>query len=335
MPFDLPPVSRGFAEISPAARTLGATVAAAAARSLSELLGREVAVLGRALPGASPARSLAARVALDLPALPARAVLEIEPSLVVRLVAILAGASEHGVPLATSLTPIESSALELFALCAIEGACSVPAVEEALSPRLDRGPGEVPSPLGVELEIRVAPARGDDQRDALVGRSRLLLPAAAVRALRGPSTCDGPAARMPLPASLRTGIARIAAEELDALAPGDVVVLDALERGRSSLALPGGLRAIGRIEDTAFHVEETTMTDRHAQLPVEIEIELARFDIPLCELARLEVGSVVPVPLDRRGLVVLRAGDRAVARGELVDVEGGMGVRILSLEVAP
>ncbi len=335
MPFDLPSISRGFAEITPAARALGAAVAAAAARSLSELLGREVALLARPLPGASPARSPAARIALDLPALPAQAALEIEPSLVVRLVSVLAGASWQGATPATALTPIESSALELFALCAIEGACSVPAVEEALSPRLDRAPAEVASPLGVELEVRVAPGEGKDRAEAILGRARLLLPASAVRALRGPSTVDGPAGRMPLPASLRTGTARIAADELDALAPGDIVVLDPLEGGRVSLALPGGLRAIGRVEDAAFHVEETTMTDRHDQLPVEIELELARFDIPLSELTRLEVGSVVSTPVDRRGLVVLRAGDRAIARGELVDVEGAIGVRVLSVEVAP
>ncbi len=325
IPFDLPPVSRGFAEITPAARVLGMEVAAAAARSLSELLGRDVTVDARALPGASPARSPAARVALDLPALPARAALEIEPALVVRLVGVLAGGAEENAA-ATALTPVEAAALELFALCAIEGACSVAAVEEALSPRLDRGAVEVPSPLGVELDIHVG---------AVAGRARLLLPAAAVRALRGSPALDGPAAAMPLPASLRSGTARIAVDELDALAPGDVVVLDPVAEGRAALALPGGLRALGRVDGATFHVEETTMTERRAQLPIELEVELARFDITLGELAGLEAGAVLPLPVDRRGLVVLRAGERAVARGELVDVEGAIGVRVLSVEVAP
>jgi type III secretion system YscQ/HrcQ family protein len=349
MPFDLPPVSRGFAEVTRAARALGMEVAEAAARSLSELLGREVVVAARALPGASRTRSPVARIALDLPALPARAAIEVEPALVVRLVGILAGAPEDGVA-ATALTPVEAAALDLFALCAIEGACSIAAVEGALSPRLDRGSVEVPSPLGVELDISVAPSaaadpspprsargkgEGDRRRETVGGRARLLLPASAVRAFRGSPGDDGPAAAMPLPASLRNGTARITSDELDALVAGDVVVLDSLAEGRAVVVLPGGLRASGRIEGDAFHVEETTMTERRAELPIELEIELARFPISLGELARLESGTVLPVPVDRRGLVVLRAGERAVARGELVDVEGAIGVRVLSVEVAP
>jgi type III secretion system YscQ/HrcQ family protein len=82
-------------------------------------------------------------------------------------------------------------------------------------------------------------------------------------------------------------------------------------------------------------VEETIMSGRHAQLPVMLEVELARVEVPLAELARLEPGAVLPLAIDRRGLVTLRAGERALARGELVDVEGAVGVRIVSLEIAP
>ncbi len=114
-----------------------------------------------------------------------------------------------------------------------------------------------------------------------------------------------------------------------------MVVVDPPADGRDALVLPGGLRALGRIEDGAFHLEETIMSERHAQLPVMLEVELARIEVPLAELARLEPGAVLPLALDRRGLVTLRACERAVARGELVDVEGAVGVRILSLELAP
>jgi type III secretion protein Q len=43
----------------------------------------------------------------------------------------------------------------------------------------------------------------------------------------------------------------------------------------------------------------------------------------------------LPLAIDRRGLVTLRVGERAVARGELVDVEGVIGVRIVASEVWP
>jgi type III secretion protein Q len=73
------------------------------------------------------------------------------------------------------------------------------------------------------------------------------------------------------------------------------------------------------------------VTDTGAAIPVLLEVELARVALPLAELARLEPGAVLPLAIDRRGLVTLRLGDREVARGELVDVDGAVGVRILSM----
>ncbi len=77
------------------------------------------------------------------------------------------------------------------------------------------------------------------------------------------------------------------------------------------------------------------MTDVAAAIPVLLEVELARVMLPLAELARLEPGAVLPLAIDRRGLVTLRLGEREIARGELVDVEGTVGVRILSVGDAP
>jgi flagellar motor switch protein FliM len=325
LPFDLPAISRGFAELGASARRLGAEAALAAARSLSSILSREVRIEAHAVPAAPAPRLPSARLVIELPALPAQAALEVEPALVVRLVDLLAGGpgSADG---ATALTPIETAALDLLALAALDGACSVAAIEEALSPRLARGAPVIASPLAIELRI----AAGDVE-----GRCRLLLPAAAVRALRGEGTADSPGRAVPVVASLRSGVAPLLPGELDALAPGDVVVVDPSSDGLDDLVFPGGLRARGRREDGTFRVEETTMTDRHAQLPITLEVELARLEIPLADLARLEPGTAIPLPVDRRGLVTLRSGERAVARGELVELEGAIGVRILSIEVSP
>ncbi|ACG71979.1 type III secretion system apparatus protein YscQ/HrcQ [Anaeromyxobacter sp. K] len=322
LPFVLPAVSRGHAELTSAARRLGAEVAEAAAASLSALVGAEVSVTGRAVPGRAWPRPAVARIALDLPALPGTAILEVEPALVVRVVDRMAGGDGAPAP-AASLTPVEATALELLALAALDGACGVAELEERLSPRLARADAEPAGALAVELEVTAGPARG---------RARLLLPPAAVRALRGPAELDR---QLPVPGSVRRGRAALTAAELDALEPGDVLVVDPPADGRDALVLPGGLRALGRIDGEGFHVEETEMAERHAQLPVTLEVELARVDVPLAEVARLEPGSVLALNLDRRGLVTLRLGERAVARGELVDVEGAVGVRILSLEVAP
>jgi type III secretion protein Q len=327
LPFDLPQLSRAFAELTPDVRATGGEVAAAASRALSALLGRDVRIEGRAVPAAARDRSAVARVAMVLPALPAEASLEVEPALVVRLVDVLAG-GPGACEGATALTPVESAALDLFALAALDGACSVAAVEGALSPRLARGAaGDERAALAVELRV----SAGDVE-----GRARLLVPLAAVRALRGEPAADGPGGALAVVASLRSGLVPLMPGELDALAPGDVVVVDRPADGAEDLVLAGGFRARGRRgEDGTFRVEEVAMAERHAQLPVTLEVELARFEIPLAELARLEPGAAIPLPVDRRGLVTLRSGERAVARGELVELDGAIGVRILSLEVAP
>jgi type III secretion system YscQ/HrcQ family protein len=248
----------------------------------------------------------------------------VEPGLVVALVDRLAGGA--GAPvLATSLTPVENAALELLALAALDGAGGVAAVEERLAPRLARAAPEPTSPLAIELHVLAGSASG---------RARLLLPPAAVRALSSGASPSGAGASMPIPASVRGGSATVGAEDLAALACGDVLVLDGPAEP-VALVFPGGLCAKGRLEDGSFHVEETIMTERLAQLPLTLEVELARVDVPLGDLARLEPGAALPLGIDRRGLVTLRAGERAIARGELVDVDGAVGVRILSLEVAP
>jgi type III secretion protein Q len=131
---------------------------------------------------------------------------------------------------------------------------------------------------------------------------------------------------------VRSGAAPVSPEELAALGPGDVVVLDPPAAREDALVLPGGARVRGRLEDSTLHVEEVVVDPRTAQLPIRLEVELARIELPLSELARLEPGTALPLALDRRGLVTLRVGERAVARGELVDVDGVVGVRVLSLE---
>jgi len=136
-------------------------------------------------------------------------------------------------------------------------------------------------------------------------------------------------------ASLRSGSAPLAPEELDALAAGDVVLLDPPGNAPDALVVPGGARFVGRLVDGTLHVEEVVMTERNGRLPVLLEVELARVEVPLAELARLEPGAALPLALDRRGLVTLRVGERAFARGELVDVDGAVGVRIVALEAAP
>jgi type III secretion protein Q len=326
LPFDLPALTRGYAELGREARRVGERAAAGAAGALARLLGCEVTVEGRALPAAGPPGLGCGRLGLQLGAVPGGGALDVDAGLVAQMVDRLAG-GPGGLPGATSLTPLEQSALELFALAALDGACGeAPEIDERLAPRLLRTPVEAASPLVVDLRVSCGPASG---------RARLLLPPGAVRALRG-ETGDGELPPGPcLPASLRSGWTELEPGELDALARGDVVLLLEPPGTRQQLVLPGGFTAAGSVEGDSLHVEETRMAEPRSRIPVTLEVELARFPVPVGDLARLEAGSVLALPVDRRGLVTLRAGEQAVAHGELVDLDGAVGVRILSLEGRP
>lgn len=65
--------------------------------------------------------------------------------------------------------------------------------------------------------------------------------------------------------------------------------------------------------------------------PIELNLEIARFTMPLEELAALRVGEVVLAGRSIGERVSLRAGDRTIATGELVDVDGEVGIRLLAL----
>jgi type III secretion system YscQ/HrcQ family protein len=67
--------------------------------------------------------------------------------------------------------------------------------------------------------------------------------------------------------------------------------------------------------------------------PVALSLELARFSLPLAEVASLAPGEVLRTGQLVGSRAVLRAGERVVASGELVEVEGELGLRVL--ETAP
>jgi flagellar motor switch/type III secretory pathway protein FliN len=327
LPFDLPMLSRGYAELGPAVRAAGREAAAAAAGALREILGVDVRLDGWAAPGRPAPRAAVARLAVDLAALPGTAALDVDAPLAAALADLLAGGPGAGAG-ATHVTPLEAAALELFVLAALEGASRAPGVEGALGPHLARGSSPDPAgALAVELRVGAGPVSGT---------ARLLLPPAALRALRrgAPTAADAAGGTLRIPAALRGGELALSRPERDALAEGDVLVLEPADAEPRFLVLPGGARARGRVVDDQFHVEEI-MAERSEAVPVLLAVELARVEVAVADLARLEPGGALPLGLDRRGLVTLRCGERAIARGELVDVDGAIGVRILSLEGAP
>lgn len=70
-----------------------------------------------------------------------------------------------------------------------------------------------------------------------------------------------------------------------------------------------------------------------ASAPIEVVAEVARIAMRADEITALKVGSVLPVGPLRPNTVTLRVGDRDWAEGELVDVDGQLGVRLTAMAV--
>lgn len=151
------------------------------------------------------------------------------------------------------------------------------------------------------------------------------------------------------------GTSRLKAEELLTIRTGDVVLLDGC-RSQEELSLRLGSWSIrGTLRVGELVIESVNsfkggsamnpgeILSEHGcpaldaadvgALPVEIAVEAGRVELTVAQVAALTAGDVVTLPGDVLGPVELRAGSTLVARGELVDVEGRRGVRVL--EVPP
>ncbi len=324
LPLTLPVVTPGFAALTAHARDVGAEVARTVAAALASLLGEEVRVAGRPLPAPGAAAAGVARVTISLGALGATAALEVDAAFLARALERLSR-SAPTTPAALAPSGAEQSLLALLALVALEATGA--SVATVLAPRLALG-GGAPAP-GAALAVALDLVAGDDH-----GTGRLSLPPAALRALGAGPPSPGPAATVRVGASLRSGTVTLAADELAALACGDVLLAD-VEPGPAELVLPGGLTLRGRAGDETFHVEEIAMTEPRHAYPITLSVEIARVTLTLGELACLEPGAALALGARKDGAVVLRAGEHVVARGQLVDVEGALGIRIAQLGELP
>lgn len=77
-----------------------------------------------------------------------------------------------------------------------------------------------------------------------------------------------------------------------------------------------------------------TMDTVLASAPIEVVAELGRIVLRADEVATLGAGAVLTLGPRHRGCVELRVGDRPWATGELVNVDGQLGVRLTSLAPA-
>ena len=66
-------------------------------------------------------------------------------------------------------------------------------------------------------------------------------------------------------------------------------------------------------------------------VPLELEVQLGSARLPIRDLLELQAGAVVTLDRAATDAVDLYAGDRLIARGEVVSVDGELGVRITEI----
>ena len=150
-----------------------------------------------------------------------------------------------------------------------------------------------------------------------------------------------------LRANLVVGWVDLSARALGEIEPSDVLVLDECLLSRDSqllLRLGSSVALRCQLADQQLKVIEgvheimsdpldaaasaaATLDD----VPVRLTFDLGEREIALGELRSLQPGYLFNLGRDPRSTVTIRANGRVVGDGELVDIEGRVGVSVLSL----
>ncbi len=190
--------------------------------------------------------------------------------------------------------------------------------------------------LAVQLAVKVGEVHGG---------ARLLVPSTWLQTVlesvpdAAAAPCQPSVLAAELEAPVMVGTMALSRREAAALRRGDVIVFPGLTtegtelRGPGRLALPTlHLRgAFGATGFTLTTAQEPAVSKQNPSLPVDVEIELTRLRLPLHQLGTLQPGAVLPLHINAAQSVTLRIGDRAVAKAELVDIEGEIGARIIAM----
>jgi type III secretion system YscQ/HrcQ family protein len=175
-----------------------------------------------------------------------------------------------------------------------------------------------------------------------------LLPVAPAPARERPSWWP----TLPLELAVEVGRFALRASELAALAAGDTIVAETLpstlDGAEAWLAVDAGGLA-GRIDGDRLALEgwrrhgpwvlaaneEKSMAAENKglvdELELEVVVELARIKLTAGELSELGAGDVLQLGRPLVAPLELRVGGRAIARCELVDVDGEAGLRVLDV----
>ena len=165
--------------------------------------------------------------------------------------------------------------------------------------------------------------------------------------------------RLGLPASLRVGVTRLPRRVLASLHSGDAILLQAqapnsVAASDAVLVLAESWTAAARRDESGAWVmiEAPLPALRHGRgewtmdgnerrpaapvadpdsIPVTLAFEVGRLEVPLGDLRRMGPGFILELGRGAGELVEIAAHGRPIGRGELVEVDGTVAVRIVRL----
>jgi len=216
------------------------------------------------------------------------------------------------------------------------------------------------TPLVVDAQLRVGEEAGWGR---LVTSSALRVaaaPGASVSgAFRDPAVARERLSGVSTDLVIEAGYGFLPSREVLGFSVGDIVMLDHfgprpitggpvwLRLGRG--VFPGHLDGAGVTVLGSYYLRAHDMADPQTEsaapspeteslsdsllreLPVQVTCEIGRVTLSAREILDLRPGTVLPVGRPLAGPVDLTAGGRVLAHGELVDVEGEIGVRITEI----
>lgn len=115
----------------------------------------------------------------------------------------------------------------------------------------------------------------------------------------------------------------------------DVVVVEQAHRGGGLCIGDGMVPLLGRLGDPTWRVDSRysagVMNAVPDDLTVTLTVTVGSTSMSLARLASLAVGEILALGVACTGPVELRMAGAVVARGELLDVDGELGVRVTQL----
>jgi type III secretion system YscQ/HrcQ family protein len=146
------------------------------------------------------------------------------------------------------------------------------------------------------------------------------------------------------PLFLEVGQMTLSLSELQHLERADVIVLESAENIKHhelSLRLASDAYFAARVEDNAITVMSGVrkMSDEHrddsvanmGELPVKLTFDIGELVLPFNQIESLTSGYVINLEQPFTEIVKIRSQNRVIGTGELVDINGKVGVRIISL----